>query len=54
MGRELWTRLGDFVAFHLQTWSPEYWAENIGVNSSKRQSGIVLNKRIPIYDQYNF
>ena len=28
IGRELWTCLGDSVAFHLQTWSPEYRAEN--------------------------
>ena len=28
MGRELWTRLGNSEAFHLQTWSPEYRAEN--------------------------
>ena len=28
MGHELWMCLGDSVAFHLQTWSPEYRAEN--------------------------
>ena len=28
--------------------------ENIGINSSKRQSGIILHKCIHIYGQYNF
>ena len=54
MDRELWTHLGDSVAFHLQTWSPEYWAENVGINSSNPQSGIILHKRIHSYGQYNF
>ena len=61
MGRELWTNLGDSVAFHsrLQTKhvvsdGPEYRAEIKGINSSKLQSDILLHKRIHIYGQYSF
>ena len=54
IGCKLWKRLEDSVALYLQMSSTEYWAENIGINSSKRQSGIVLHKRIHIYGQYNF
>ena len=55
MGRELsgcdlWTESRDSVAFHPRTpsqmWSPEYRVENIGINSSKLQSGIILYKHI--------
>ena len=62
MGREMWTNLGDSVAFHspppdqrnVVSGGPEYRAENKGTNSSKVQSDIVLHKRIHIYGQYNF
>ena len=35
-----------FIAGLSQRWSPEYRVENIGINSSKLQSGIILYKRI--------
>ena len=35
-------------------WSPEHQKENIGINSSKPQSGILLHKHIHIYDHYKF
>ena len=48
----------DSVAFHprspSQMWSPECRAENIGISSSKLQSGIILYKRIYDSDQNNF
>ena len=61
VGRELWTNLGDSVAFHsrLQTKhvvsnGPEYRAEIKGINSSKLQPDILLHKRKNIYGQNNF
>ena len=42
------------LLYPIQTWSQEFRAENIGINSSKQQSGILLHKRIHIYGQYNF
>ena len=37
-----------------QMWSPEYWAENMGIDSLKLQSGILLHKCIHINGQYSF
>ena len=67
MGRELWTNLGDSVAFHSRFQTkhcqtakhvvsdgPEYRTEIKGINSSKLQSDILLHKRIHIYGQYSF
>ena len=43
-----------FIAGLSQRWSPEYRVENIGINSSKLQSGIILYKRIHNSGQNNF
>ena len=43
-----------FIAGLSQRWSPEYRVENIGIDSSKLQSGITLYKRIHNSGQNNF
>ena len=43
-----------FIAGLSQRWSPDYRVENIGINSSKLQFGIILYKRIHNSGQNNF